>query len=298
MASEPHAEKTAEPTVGPADALARAPPSGQPLAEVDTIAAKASALGVDGVPVAAVKRDEEAASAKPPGDTVAVPEASQEAHAEHSGHSTVVVVAADAGAVSAAAFRNAAEILDKAKTHFHIVHVRHAPGTPQRPCTQLAGRHHSARTCSEQHEGNLAVDSGAPCMMTIDPAGTHWQYCVVMYYFALCCTVAAQGVKNPQSSLLPAEETLFAPISEGFNRYDHQLERKHQRESKEVLDRFEHLAKKLGVHHVMVELKAKNGDPREALCKYCTEKKAGLLVLGSRGTGPAQRCVSRHELRT
>lgn len=85
----------------------------------------------------------------------------------------------------------------------------------------------------------------------------------------------------------------MAPISEDFTRYNHQMEMKHQRESKVVLDKFEHLAQEAGLRYTMVELKAKKGDPRESLCKYCAAKKAGLLVLGSRGTGPAQRYVGR-----
>lgn len=99
-------------------------------------------------------------------------------------------------------------------------------------------------------------------------------------------TQCAQSVPAVLSS---AEEAFLAPISEGFTRYEHQQEAKRQRESEMVLQKFEQLAKEAGVHCTKVELKAKHGDPKEALCSYCEDKKARLLVLGGRGTGPAHR---------
>jgi len=102
-----------------------------------------------------------------------------------------------------------------------------------------------------------------------------------------------------------AEEVLLAPISDGFTRYAHQLEARRQRESKEVLDKFEKLAKEAGVRYTLAELKAKHGDPREALCNYCAEKKARLLVLrepwhwaSTKVCGPAQGYVCGHVFST
>lgn len=101
------------------EAVAGAAPVGQPLTNGDSIAAEVATLGVDAATVAGPQKAEMAASA------------------EQSGDARVVVVAVDSGPFCMAAFQSAAKMLDKATNHYHIVHVRPAPGMPKRPCTQL-----------------------------------------------------------------------------------------------------------------------------------------------------------------
>lgn len=138
----------------------------------------------------------------------------QEAGASEIEEAVLAVVALDSSDASADSFRNAAKLMVKDLTHYHLVHVRHAK-----------------------------------------------------------------------------EDILLAGISDGFERYARQVEMKRHKESSLVLEMFKGLAEEAGVQYTLVELTAPHGDAREALVKYCSETGANILIMGSRGAGPAKRAL-------
>lgn len=68
--------------------------------------------------------------------------------------------------------------------------------------------------------------------------------------------------------------------------YWEQLEGLRRAQSQAVLDKFRQVASDAGLSFTIVELQ---GDAREELCDYCHFHKAGILVLGSRGSSFLQR---------